>query len=33
MAVLSNPFAANVPRQLSNEELAQAIRGDIAGEF
>ena len=33
MALLGNPFIANVPRQLSNDELAQAIRGDIAGEF
>ena len=33
MALLGNPFVANVPRQLSNEELAQAIRVDIAGEL
>lgn len=33
MALLGNPFVANVPRQMSNEELAQAIRVDIAGEF
>jgi len=33
MALLGNPFVANVSRQLSNEELAQAIRVDIAGEF
>lgn len=33
MALLGNPFVANVPRQMSNEELAQALRVDIAGEF
>ncbi|MGE5529864.1 MAG: demethoxyubiquinone hydroxylase family protein [Patescibacteria group bacterium] len=33
MAILGNPFVANVPRQLSPEELAQAIRVDIAGEL
>lgn len=33
MAILGNPFVANVPRQLSNEELEQAIRVDIAGEL
>jgi len=33
MALLGNPFIANVPRQLSTEELAQAIRVDIAGEL
>jgi rubrerythrin len=33
MVMLGNPFIANVPRQLSNEELAQAIRVDIAGEL
>ncbi len=33
MALLGNPFVANVPRQLSGEELAQAIRVDIAGEL
>lgn len=33
MALLGNPFVANVPKQLSNEELAQAIRVDIAGEY
>ncbi|MGH4119092.1 demethoxyubiquinone hydroxylase family protein [Clostridium sp.] len=33
MALLGNPFVANVPRQMSNEELAQAIRVDIAGEL
>lgn len=33
MALLGNPFVANCPRQMSNEELAQAIRVDIAGEL
>ena len=28
-----DPFAANVPRKLSKEELIQAIRLDIAGEI
>lgn len=33
MALLGNPFIANVPKQMSNEELAQALRVDIAGEL
>jgi len=33
MALLGNPFVANVPKQMSNEELAQALRVDIAGEL
>ncbi|PKM94781.1 MAG: rubrerythrin family protein [Firmicutes bacterium HGW-Firmicutes-1] len=33
MAILGNPFVSNVPRQMSNEELAQALRVDIAGEY
>lgn len=33
MALLGNPFIANVPKQLSNDELAQALRVDIAGEY
>jgi rubrerythrin len=33
MALLGNPFVANVPRQMSNEELAQALRVDMAGEL
>lgn len=33
MALLGNPFVANVPKQMSNEELAQALRIDIAGEL
>jgi rubrerythrin len=33
MALLGNPFVANVPRQLSSQELLQALRVDIAGEL
>lgn len=33
MALLGNPFVANVPKQLSGPELVQAIRVDIAGEL
>ncbi|KJS17427.1 MAG: hypothetical protein VR69_04780 [Peptococcaceae bacterium BRH_c4b] len=33
MALLGNPFVANVPRQLSAEELVQALRVDMAGEL
>lgn len=33
MAILGNPFVSNVPRQMSAQELAQAIRVDIAGEL
>lgn len=33
MALLGNPFVANVSRQMSPEELIQAIRVDIAGEL
>ena len=33
MALLGNPFVANVPRQMSNVELTQALRVDIAGEL
>jgi uncharacterized protein len=33
MAILGNPFVANVQKQLSGEELTQAIRLDIAGEL
>ncbi|NPV91164.1 MAG: rubrerythrin family protein [Firmicutes bacterium] len=33
MVMLGDPFVAVVPRQLSPEELAQAIRVDIAGEL
>lgn len=33
MALLGNPFIANVPKQFSAEELSQAIRVDMAGEL
>ena len=33
MAIFGNPFVGNVPKQLSNDELAQALRVDIAGEL
>ena len=33
MALLGNPFVANVSRQMSSDELIQAIRVDIAGEL
>jgi rubrerythrin len=33
MADLSNPFCGNVPRKISQEELVQALRADIAGEL
>lgn len=33
MALLGNPFIANVNKQMSNEELIQALRVDIAGEY
>jgi len=33
MVLLGNPFVANVPRQLSAEELVQALRVDLAGEL
>lgn len=33
MALLGDPFIANLPRTLSNEEMLQAIRVDIAGEL
>lgn len=33
MAQIANPFVANVPRQMSYEELTQAIRVDITGEL
>jgi rubrerythrin len=32
MVMLGDPFVANVPRQLSAEELLQALRVDMAGE-
>ena len=33
MVQIGNPFVANVPRQLSSEELVQALRVDLAGEL
>lgn len=33
MALLGNPFVANIPKQMSNDELSQALRVDIAGEL
>jgi uncharacterized protein len=33
MALLGNPFVGNVDKQMSAEELAQALRVDIAGEL
>lgn len=33
MALLGNPFVGNVPKQLSSDELVQALRVDLAGEL
>ncbi len=33
MAQLGNPFVGNVPKQLSEGELIQALRVDLAGEL
>ena len=33
MPQLANPFLAQVPRTMSKEELAQAIRQDLVGEL
>mgnify|MGYP000986087063 CR=1 FL=1 len=33
MAGFGNPFAGNVPRKITKEELIQAVRLDIAGEL
>jgi len=33
MATFANPFAGNIPRKITKEELIQAIRLDIAGEL
>ena len=33
MPQLANPFLAQVPRKMSKEELAQAIRQDLVGEL
>lgn len=32
-AIFSDPFIGNIPRQMSPEELCQALRVDIAGEL
>jgi len=33
MPAFANPFQGNVPRKLTDDELVQAIRLDIAGEL
>lgn len=33
MASFANPFAGNIPRKITKEELIQAIRLNIAGEL
>lgn len=33
MALISNPFIANVSKQLSPDELVQALRADVVGEY
>lgn len=33
MALLGNPFLANIPKQMSNDETAQALRVDMSGEL
>jgi Uncharacterized conserved protein len=33
MALLGNPFVANVTKQMTGDELIQALRVDIAGEL
>jgi rubrerythrin len=33
MAIIGNPFVANVTKQMTNEELSQALRVDMAGEL
>lgn len=33
MALISNPFIANANKQLSPDELVQALRADIVGEY
>lgn len=33
MALISNPFIANINKQLSQDELVQALRADIVGEY
>ena len=33
LALLGDPFVANIPKQLTNSELIQALRVDIVGEM
>ena len=33
MALLGNPFVANVTKQMTNDETIQALRVDLAGEL
>ena len=33
MAIISDPFVATIDKQLSREELIQALRADIIGEY
>ena len=33
LAIIGNPFVANIPKQMSNIETIQALRVDIAGEL
>lgn len=33
MAILGNPFVGNIPKQMSHDELVQALRSDMAGEL
>ena len=33
MAIIGNPFVANVQKQMNNDELAQALRIDMADEL
>lgn len=33
MALLGNPFVANVQKQFTPDEMAQALRVDITGEY
>ncbi len=33
MAILGNPFVANIPKQMTADETIQALRVDIAGEL
>ncbi|HCB99928.1 MAG TPA: rubrerythrin family protein [Ruminococcaceae bacterium] len=33
MATIGNPYIANLPKQMSNDELAQAVRLDMIAEM